>query len=144
MSKVESHNQRTLRFRAWHEGYSEEWREQPAQYFYDVQDLYDGSIEGLGAYGSFGSLIENEEFIIEQSTGLFDKQGKEIFEGDIVQYGTYYHGIRDDWRSQPAVVSWDSVNAMWILTGGCNKPIMHDSKDLEIIGNVHEDKELLK
>lgn len=83
-------------------------------------------------------LIEkdgNINRIVMMSTGLKDKNGKEIYESDIVRnsYGELY------------VVEW--LDGSFVLTefytGGYDHFIMVDSTEYEVIGNVFEDKSLL-
>jgi hypothetical protein len=63
-----------------------------------------------------------------QSTGLCDKNGKEIFEGDVVKAD---YGLGDP----PQIV--DLPNFFW-CKGEC---LISD--DIEIIGNIYESPELL-
>lgn len=72
--------------------------------------------------------------VLMQFTGLKDKNGKEIYEGDIVKlkYGPPYE------------VKYSQKDAMFILTTTNSVGLGMDLVDKEIIGNVWENSDLLK
>ena len=85
--------------------------------------------------------VEDINIIVEFPTGLKDKNGHKIYEGDIVL--DYYD--RDD----VFIVEWDKDTASFILTDtehilNVSFDNFYPDKDLEIIGNIHNNPELLE
>lgn len=73
-----------------------------------------------------------KKYIFEQCTGLKDKDGKLIYEGDIVRE---ISKKEPEWEEYITEVKW----------GKCGFNLYSDEDyDFEIIGNIHENKDLLK
>ena len=88
--------------------------------------------------------VENES--VGQYTGLTDKNGKKIFEGDIVKFRMF----RDepDWIG---VVKYDTAICLYMLVGdmpdGNSFEVQvssRDKKTFEVIGNIWDNPELLE
>lgn len=80
-----------------------------------------------------------DNVIIMQSTGLFDRNGKEIFEGDIVKMSkdvysepTYYEVV----RHRGGAYRLESKQH------GCELWLRHT--DCDVVGNIYENPELLE
>lgn len=74
---------------------------------------------------------------LEQYTGLKDKNGKEIYEGDIVRYGDQVLGVKFDEMKDSDCSYYYLGWAMGDLS------LCEHNTMIEVIGNIHENPELL-
>ena len=93
---------------------------------------------------SFDFYLEDENATIMQSTGLKDKNGREIFEGDILACKTDDEVINLN-------IFWDEEHALFMFESkkyNEQEPLAELVEDntypFEIIGNIYENRELLE
>mgnify|MGYP000867915488 CR=1 FL=1 len=119
---------REIKFRAWDEKLK-------LMYATDSVSLcIDGEICYLDTDGEWVADMANR-ITLMQYTGLKDKNGKEIYEGDIIHCwgGEYYQGY---WEyNQKFVVEFGWTQSMWEM--------LH-VENIEVIGNIHDNPELLE
>lgn len=118
---------REIEFRAWN-NIAEQYKTGTELAETIVRTELDNCIELKGA------LYNISEVTLEQYTGLKDRRnGVKIFEGDIVKWDGYIGKI--EWFSDSACFMQQMINS----TGS---HLIHD--EVEVIGNIHENPELLK
>ena len=118
-----------LKFRAW-DTFDEDM----------VNDIF-FSWQDCG-YESLNECLADERWSFMQSTGLLDKNGKEIFEGDVVSFS-----IDDGWdyvvSKNGLIIYWDGCYQ--ILENGIKYRINQClEEDIEVIGNIYENPELVE
>ena len=130
---------REIKFRAWHK--SEKQWENPDHLFMSMSNQLIG-FANLKTGPAYHSTYE-----IMQFTGLHDKNGKEIYEGDIINLGENGHAkpsqIAFNDGSFCIIADWisDKENPFIELSTYCNPAFI---KCVEIIGNIYENPELIK
>lgn len=79
------------------------------------------------------SFLTTTDIIIEQYTGLKDKNGKEIYEGDIVsKHNSDLKGIVKQVKDGQWAIYWDNTPDGYYV-------LFKYSNLCEVIGNIHED-----
>lgn len=86
-------------------------------------------------YKGSTAIVEWENCEIIQCTGLKDKNGKLIYEGDILQEN--WHKYKLEWGNGAYTIKDIKRGTSYMFTSGM---CIHKS---EVIGNIYENKELL-
>lgn len=130
---------REIKFRAWQ--FEPSLHRKPGMYRVSDIDWYEDSKENGGGEVFFFDGSHSSEYLkdvhLMQYTGLKDKHGKEIYEGDILRGSTV------DGGSYITTVEWRDL-AWW---SGDSEPLANTDQyedNFEVIGNIYENKELLK
>lgn len=89
---------------------------------------------------------DNERYVIEQTTGLTDKNGREIYEGDICSFTsrTGKHVGTVEWLDGLAGFGLRMVKNNFLYTFSELDTMGIDLDTLEVIGNIHENSELME
>ena len=92
-------------------------------------------------------FYEVEKETICQFTGLHDKNGKEIYENDIVKKETFYDKPPTYRKETFAKVKWIEKFACFFLVDNDDKifwELADDRRNIEVVGNKFDNSELLK
>lgn len=142
-----------FKFRVW---YMPEY-DKP-EMIYDAEQTYDNRCQNKGSYHHwyFGEILEDKDCIVMQCTGLKDKNGTLIYEGDIIKYAEFDWSDFSfkDWETDIAQViygaNYDNYYPAFDLKDtdfdGTNafSYIFNEGWTVEVIGNIYENKELVE
>lgn len=114
-----------LKFRAW-------WKD--TKRFLDGDEWY---MTCSGAKHLHYSIYpySDDDFVIEQYTGLKDKNGKEIYEGDIMIFDACLYKVV--WNEEYAGFDYETIGE-WGVT---STNVFNEGA---VIGNIHENADLLE
>lgn len=127
---------REIKFRVWNNRYKcfEYWG-------HIEKGVFKGVPSGIDNIGIDETCNKSEQY-----TGLNDKNGKEIYEGDIIKYEAMEeYGIGNiEYYLHVFHVMWSKKQNFHTPTMFTSIKYLGCKKEVEIIGNIHQNKDLLK
>lgn len=103
------------------------WEDGKVVYIRGTTDYFGKKDQPIGAHKDFAEI---DDIVLRQFTGLLDKNGKEIYEGDILS------------TAKCGPVVWEED--CYLCGGKYQMYLSSEARYGEVIGNIYETPELLK
>ena len=146
---------REIKFRVWNKtakcfvsDYENTPTENRLKFFISCDGKLGKIIYGLEEGSSEDNIVDKNNYIIQQYTGMLDVHNKEIYEGDIVKVKVY--GDWDDEEQYDVIYEIKWCNAHVGFRGFTKDMTKYNyagsglPRPIEIIGNMMENEDLLK
>ncbi|MFS9337100.1 YopX family protein [Streptococcus intermedius] len=126
------------KFRAWMK--SLKWMCEVTVIDYDLRSLDICRIGDVERYTEMS--VDKDEVVLMQSTGLFDKNGVEIFEGDVVKQVLTQPTTEDDLTGVVIM-----IECAWLIVNDSKQKanlVWSETNENEVLGNIYENPELME
>lgn len=125
---------RPIKFRTWDKEFQEfaEWTNRDPFFSTSHEQVFywERTEKEDGSFGGDIILRDNQDrFVLQQFTGVLDRNGKEIYEGDYLKYDNPKSVLTVEWKAEDQGYDWTGYDV------GMNLG--------EVIGNIFENKDLI-
>ena len=134
-----------FKFRVW-DKITNQYLQELGIYYWHIPYSLDGEeIIGEANLVGLSELLRHDNFVVQQYTGLTDKNGNLIFEGDIVQYNQ-----NSSYDNMYFIAKWSDDKLGFIFQSNSGEQLVNQTphlnrfKHLEVVGNIFEHENLLK
>jgi uncharacterized phage protein (TIGR01671 family) len=140
---------RVIKFRCWDKGkgvmiYSDS---EDNQFLVNLDGFVEGYDDDDGGKGGMWEHAYKVDVVLLQFTGLLDKNGKEIYEGDIFKWFSRKCDSTEQWENIAEVKFKNGQFACKVerkLSYECAYLFADEFRYFEVIGNIYENPELLE
>lgn len=123
------------------------WDKNTKEYFH-ISELWNSGTNPEyfnfdGWKDNFGNKGRLKNIVIEQFTGLTDVYGEEIYEGDVVKTDQHGYNQPDSYVVKEFIQNVCVFRSALVTDGSTMFEEATNGHDLTLIGNIHENMELL-